>query len=267
MANLIEIIKFLEKEGLVLYQPRNDWNPLAEITGISQHWNAKKGDIAWTSDKNLKSFSGSLLLIPEDGLSITNSVLCKHPRLTFIKVLQKFFHKPDEHDIEGNTIIENTLLGYHVTIGFNCVIGTEGFGHGKDENGIWQRFPHFGKVIIGNNVEIGSSVNIQRGTIGDTIIGNNVRVWHQTNIGHNVSIGHKAVILNNAILCGGVTVGEGSWISPGAIIKNQIKIGAGSLIGLGAVVLKDVPDKTIVAGNPAQIIGKVNENTYNMRSY
>lgn len=265
MPKILEIIQFLKYENQLVQESVNRMQ--IDITGVSQHLNAKKGDIAWTSDKNFRGFNGSMLLIPEDGLSITNSVLCKHPRLAFIKVLQKFFHKPDEYISEQNTIIKNTLFGHSVTIGSNCVIGTEGFGHGKDENGIWQRFPHFGMVIIGDNVEIGSSVNIQRGTIGDTIIGNNVRIWHQTNIGHNVSVGHKAVILNGAILCGGVTVGEGSWISPGAIIKNQIKIGAGSLIGLGAVVLKDVPDKTIVAGNPARKIGNVDENTYNMRSY
>jgi len=227
----------------------------AEITGVASHRDAKKGDISWTSMK-VNEFKGSLIIIPADSDIILNSVLCKHPRLAFIKVCQKFFNN-----------VDNTILGKNVKIGSNCTIGCEGFGHGKDENGIWQRFPHFGKVIIGDNVEIGSNVIINRGVLGDTIIGNNVRIWHSVNIGHNSIIYDNAVILNGAILCGSVKVESGVWISPGAIIKNKIQIGYNSQVGLGAVVVKDVPHSTIVAGNPARVIGKVDENTYNMRSY
>ena len=260
MLKIADIIDFLSDKGQLIYPEGwvGDYDPNAEITGVASHKSAKKGDLSWTSMKNLNEFKGSLIITPADSDNIIlNSILCKHPRLAFIKVCQKFFNQ--------NTA--DILLGKNYIEGRNCSIGVEGFGHGKDEFGIWQRFPHFGKIIIGDNVEIGCNVVINRGVLGDTIIGNNVRIWHGANIGHNCSIGHNTVILNGAILCGSVVVGDGCWISPGAIIKNKIKIGYNSQVGLGAVVIKDVPYNTIVAGNPARVIGKVDENTYNMRSY
>ena len=262
MLKVIDIVDFLSDEGQLVYPEGwvGDYDRTAEITGVASHRNAKKGDLSWTSMKGLYSseFKGSLIITPADSNNIIlNSILCKHPRLAFIKVCQKFFNQ--------NTV--DIVLGKNYIEGQNCSIGVEGFGHGKDENGIWQRFPHFGKIIIGDNVEIGSNVVINRGVLGDTIIGNNVRIWHGANIGHNSIICDNTVILNGAILCGSVRVGKGVWISPGVIIKNKIEIGQGAQVVLGAVVIKDVPYSTIVAGNPARVIGRVDENTYNMRSY
>ena len=249
-----DIVDFLHNEGQVLNSFIVD---NVEITGVAQYWMAKKGDISFTT-KSIKNFNGSLMLLPED-IFLENSIQCKHPRLAFIKVCQKFFNQ--------NRFSSDIVLGKNFYIGQNCSIGVEGFGHGKDEFGIWQRFPHFGKIIIGDNVEIGSNVIINRGVLGDTIIGHNVRIWHGANIGHNSIICDNAVILNGAILCGSVRIGKGVWISPGAVIKNKIEIGHNAQVGLGAVVIKDVSYDTIVAGNPARVIGKVDENTYNMRSY
>jgi UDP-3-O-[3-hydroxymyristoyl] glucosamine N-acyltransferase len=255
MLKVADIIDFLNDEIVIPL----DWNTGEKITGVAQFWEAKPGDLSWTSQKENINFSGSLIIIPENGFLTLKSLPCKHPRLAFIKVCQKFFNQ--------NRFLSDITLGKNSYIGQNCSIGVEGFGHGKDEFGIWQRFPHFGKIIIGDNVEIGSNVVINRGVLSNTIIGDNVRIWHSANIGHNSIICDNAVILNGAILCGSVRVGKGAWISPGAIIKNKIQIGYNSQVGLGAVVVKDVPHSTIVAGNPARVIGKVDENTYNMRSY
>jgi UDP-3-O-[3-hydroxymyristoyl] glucosamine N-acyltransferase len=258
-----EIIKFLDDENELI---RFTGNFNLKITGISQHWNAREGDVSFTLTRS-NEFKGSLIIIPENSTNIPlNSVLCKHPRLAFIKICQKFFNHNQSFQRSG-TIIKNTFHGKNLKIGSNCTIGCEGFGHGKDENGIYQRFPHFGRVLIGDNVEIGSNVVINRGVLGDTNICDDVRIWHGVNVGHNVQIGNRSVVLNSAIICGSVDIGNGCWISPGAVIKNKIKIGYNSQVGLGAVVVKDVPNETIVAGNPARKIGEVNENTYNMRSY
>ena len=278
MVKIVEIVDFLGDEGELIYPEHwvGDWDPDLKITGVSQPWNARRGDISWASKKP-NEFKGSLIIIPEDSVDIlSNSILCKHPRLAFIKVMQKFFGELSDKDkmpilIEPFQVgkyseIIHSVIGKNIKVGNSCTIGCEGFGHGKDES-VWQRFPQFGKVIIGNNVEIGSNVTICRGAIGNTLIGDNVRIWNQANIGHNCIIGNNSVVLNGAILCGSVVVGNGTWISPGVIVKNKVKIGSESLIALGAVVTKNIPDKSIAGGNPARVIGKVDESTYNMRSY
>lgn len=155
--------------------------------------------------------------------------------------------------IHANVVInDSVVIGKNVIISPGCVIGFDGFGYYRDENGNLQNFPHFGGVIIEDDVEIGSNTSIDRGTLGNTIIKKGAKVDNLIHVAHNVVIGKNSMVIAHAMLGGSAIIGESAWVAPGAILRDGIKIGNKALVGLGAVVTKDVPDNTIVVGNPAK---------------
>jgi UDP-3-O-[3-hydroxymyristoyl] glucosamine N-acyltransferase len=159
---------------------------------------------------------------------------------------------------EGTIIHSNVTIYSGVTIGDNCtimagaVIGSEGFGYEKDEDGDLFKIAHLGGVVIGNNVDIGANTCIDRGTLGHTIIEDGVKIDNLVHIAHNAHIKKGSVIIANAMIAGSVVVGENSWVAPSSSIREGLKIGNNALVGLGAVVVKDVDSHTIVKGNPAK---------------
>jgi len=143
-------------------------------------------------------------------------------------------------------------LGENVGIGPNCSIGFEGFGFEPDEDGTYHRFPHIGKVIIGDDVEIGANTCIDRGALGDTIIGAGTKIDNLVHVAHNVRIGKNCMIIALTCLGGGVIIEDGVYVGIGASVRNQITIGEKAFIGMGAVVVKDVDPGITVIGNPAK---------------
>jgi UDP-3-O-[3-hydroxymyristoyl] glucosamine N-acyltransferase len=162
----------------------------------------------------------------------------------------------DNVKVGPNTVIANAHIQRNVTIGANCSIGLPGFGYEADEDGIFWRFPHVGGIVIGEDVEIGSNTCIDRGSIGNTMIGQGVKIDNLVHIAHNVQIGDHSLIIANSMLGGSVTIGAKGWIAPSVSIMNQVTIGDASTIGLGAVVLKDVEDHSVMVGNPAKLLRK-----------
>ena len=170
---------------------------------------------------------------------------------------------------EGVSIGDNTEIRHHVvlsrnvSIGREClvkshaVIGEEGFGFDFDENKTPIRIPHLGSVQIGHRVEIGSGTRVARGTIGNTIIENDVKMDDLVFVAHNVRVGKGTILTANAEISGSVIVGKNVWVAPSATITNKVSIGDRAFVGIGAVVTKDVPEGTVVAGNPARRAGAV----------
>jgi acyl-[acyl carrier protein]--UDP-N-acetylglucosamine O-acyltransferase len=208
-----------------------------------------------------------------------------NPRLAFIYVLQALdqhsgFVQDDmppkidpsvtlgrnvmiENGVEigaGTILYNNIVIGRGTKIGQNCriksgaIIGEEGFGFERDSEGVPQRMPQLGKVIIGNHVEVGSLVTVCRGALSNTVIEDHVKIDDHCHIAHNCYIKKSTMLAAGAILSGSVTVGEESWISPNSTVMNKSVIGHHALIGIGAVVVRDVADNAKVMGNPAKII-------------
>jgi UDP-3-O-[3-hydroxymyristoyl] glucosamine N-acyltransferase len=156
-------------------------------------------------------------------------------------------------EIEANTVIKKgTLIGNNVRIKSCTVIGGYGFGYDKSENEIeYQFLPHFGKVIIEDNVDIGSNTCLDRGSLSDTIIRKGVKIDNLVHIAHNVDIGENSLIIACSMVAGSVIIGENCWIAPAASIRNGIKIGKNSTVGLGSVLTNDIGDNKTVLGVPA----------------
>lgn len=162
--------------------------------------------------------------------------------------------------IGAHTIIENNVvIQGKVHIGENChiqslaAIGIDGYGYSQEgENKTKTMVEHFGCVDIGDNVFIGSHVNIARGTIDDTVIGNGVKIAPSTHIGHNNIIGSNTAIICST-LYGSVKTGERSYITA-STIGNQMTIGEDTVVGMGSVVTRPIGDRVIAYGIPAKVV-------------
>lgn len=220
-------------------------------------------------------------------------ILVKEPRRTFFQIVNTFTESDAKKGIEKSAIIgknctiaesayishnvvlmdnvsigKNTYIHPNVTIysnvkiGDNCIIhsgttiGSDGFGYEKSENGDLFKIKHIGGVTIHNNVEIGANTCIDRGTLGNTVIMDNVKIDNLCHIAHNCQIERNSTVIALAMVAGSVSIGENCWISPASSIRNGIKIEKNALVGMGAVVVKDVKENDVVAGVPAKSLKK-----------
>lgn len=151
-------------------------------------------------------------------------------------------------------IYGDTEIGSNTIIHSGCVIGKPGFGYERDEKNNWLRFPHIGRVKIGENVEIGANTVIDKGALETTEIGDGTKIDNLVHVAHGVKIGKNCIIVACVQLGGSDIVEDNSWIGPNTSMIEGIRIGKKSLIGVGSVVVKDIPDNTVVAGNPAMPI-------------
>ena len=156
-----------------------------------------------------------------------------------------------ENCIVGNgVILKNTLIGNRVVLQDNCKIGQKGFGFIPLKNKNF-KFPHIGKVIIEDDVEIASGCTIDRGSIDDTSIGKNTYIDNQVHIAHNVKIGSNCMIAGQVGFAGSSQIGNHVSIGRQAGISGHLSIGNKVKIGGGSGVVKDVEDNQIVMGYPA----------------
>lgn len=161
--------------------------------------------------------------------------------------------------IGDNTIIsDNVVIKNRVVIGKNCeiqaltVIGEDGFGYFERANNQKVMIRHHGGVFIGNDVFIGSHVNIARGTMDNTIIEDGVKIAPSTHIGHNNHIEQDAIVIC-AQLYGSVHVGENAYIV-GSIVRNQCSVGENTMVGMGSVVTQNIDNNKVAIGIPAKVI-------------
>ena len=152
--------------------------------------------------------------------------------------------------IGSQIMIKNSIIGNNVVIQDGSKIGLKGFGFIplKDKN---LRIPHIGKVILEDNVEIGASCTIDRGSIDETKIGKNTFLDNQVHMAHNVKLGENCMIAGQVGFAGSSTLGNSVSIGGQAGISGHLKIGNNVKIGGGSGVVKDIEDNTTVMGYPA----------------
>lgn len=149
--------------------------------------------------------------------------------------------------------IRNAQIGDNVLINENAVIGANGFTMASGLNGEKIRIPTLGKVIIGNNVEIGALDNISSGSASDTIIHDYVKLDALVSVGHNDEIGLGVSLPAGVILAGYDNIGSNTFIGINSSVKNRTKVGANCMIGMGSIVNKDVKEGTTFFTKPTNI--------------
>ncbi len=173
-----------------------------------------------------------------------------------------FFHA-------GVNIGDRVQIGDDVILHHGVSLGADGFsfvtenpdnieqarkeGTIKEENikQVIFKIPSIGSVVIGNNVEIGANTTIDRGTIENTIIGDNTKIDDLVMIGHNCKIGKGCLIVSQVGIAGSCVIGDRVVIAGQAGLADHINIGSDTIITAKAGVTKSFPEKSIVVGIPA----------------
>lgn len=172
-----------------------------------------------------------------------------------------------EHDVRigencsigSFVVIKNSVLENEVHIKDGVKIGSKGFGFIPDKSKNF-RIPHFGKVLLKKGVEIGSGTTIDRGSISDTVLGENTFVDNLVQIGHNVKVGNNCMIVSQVGISGSTVIGDNVVIGGQAGISGHLKIGNNVKIGGNSGVIKDIPDNKKVMGYPSMDFKKFIKN-------
>lgn len=146
---------------------------------------------------------------------------------------------------------EYVQLGDRIIVHNGTVIGSDGFGYTVGEDGARTKIPQLGTVIIGDDVEIGANVMVDRARFGQTRIGNGVKIDNLVQIAHNVVIGDHALIIAQVGISGSTSVGSRAILAGQSGIAGHLRIGEGAIVGAQAGVTKSVEPKSYVSGYPA----------------
>ena len=219
-------------------------------------------------------------------------IVVENPKLTLIKVLERFFVEKPKPSIAPSAYIHpEAVIGNNVYIGPNCYIGrcvigegniihgnvhiydrtvignnnvihagavicVDGLGCVRMPDGVLEEFPQIGGVVIGNNCYIGANTHIASGSLSDTIIGNGCKINGMCFIGSNDVLHDNIWITGSTMLAGSVEVGANTTIFSRVVVRDWCKIGERCTIGMGAVVTKNVPGGEKWFGSPARKIEK-----------
>lgn len=147
------------------------------------------------------------------------------------------------------SILHDCWLGSNVIVNAGAVIGSDGFGFIRVQEG-HLKIPQIGKVRIEDNVEIGAGSTIDRGALGVTRIGKGVKTDNMVHIGHNVSVGENTLLVAQAAISGSVEIGRDVVVGGQVAIGDHLKVGDGAMIGPQSGVAKSLGPGEVVAGTP-----------------
>lgn len=172
----------------------------------------------------------------------------------------------DNTVVDANAVIyENCRIGSRVVIHANATIGSDGFGFATHD-GVHHKIPQIGTAIIEDDVEIGASCSVERGTLGDTVVGRGSKVGDLVTIGHGARVGPHSLIVAQAGIAGSATLGHHCTLGGQVGVVGHITIGNNVTIGAQAGVINSIPDGQIVAGAPAIDVNQA-RRAYTMITY
>jgi len=158
----------------------------------------------------------------------------------------------DEALIYPNVSIrERTVIGRKVIIHSGTVIGSDGFGF-VTVDGAHHKIPQVGSVEIGDNVEIGANVTIDRARFDKTIIGSGTKIDNLVQIAHNVVIGKNCLIVAQVGISGSTVIEDGVILAGQVGVVGHITVGKGAVVTAQSGVSKSIEPGTISSGSPAQ---------------
>ena len=244
------------KDGLVVDEPRLAFVKILEFFSdkIDQYANINKtAQISPSSTIGSKVNIGANVVIGknviiDDNVSIgPNSVIDSR---SIIGKNTKIF--------SNIHLYQDSIIGSDCIIHSGVVIGADGYGFVSLEDD-HIKIPQLGKVVIGNNVEIGANSTIDCGTIGDTMIGDMCKLDNGVQIGHNVSIGKGCLLTAHVTIAGSTKIGEFCAFGGQAGAVDNVTIGNRAIFACYTAVTKDLPGGKMYSGAPAREIKEKNK--------
>ena len=151
----------------------------------------------------------------------------------------------------GVVCYSGSRIGRRVVLKAGAVIGGDGFGYLSDGKG-HTRIPHVGSCILGDEVEVGSNTCIDRGSISDTVIGRGTKLDNLVQVGHNVHIGERCLIMAGVGIAGSTRVGNDAILAGHVGVTDHLTIGDRARIAAKSAIFGDVPPGASFSGHPAR---------------
>ena len=145
-------------------------------------------------------------------------------------------------------IYPGSRLGARCLVHSGAVIGADGFGFAREATGAWVKIPQVGRVLIGDDVEIGAGTTIDRGALGDTVIADGVKLDNQIQVAHNVRIGAHTAIAGCVGIAGSTVIGARCTLGGAAMIIGHLHIADDVNVSAGTLVAKSIPNAGTYCG-------------------
>jgi len=146
-----------------------------------------------------------------------------------------------------------TRLGDDVHLAAGARIGTRGFGYAAGPGpGARVRLPHTGRCVLEHRVDVGANATIDRGTLDDTVVGEDTKIDNLVHVGHNCRIGARCLLMAQVGLAGSTVIGDDVIIAGQAGLAGHLRVGDGARVAAQSGVIGDVPAGSTVSGYPAR---------------
>ena len=244
------------KDGLVVDEPRLAFVKILEFFSekIDQYANIDK-----TAHISSSSIIGSKVNIGANVVIGKNVIIDDNVSIGPNSVIDSRSMIGKNTKIFSNIhLYQDSIIGSDCIIHSGVVIGADGYGFVSLEDD-HIKIPQLGKVVIGNNVEIGANSTIDCGTIGDTMIGDMCKLDNGVQIGHNVSIGKGCLLTAHVTIAGSTKIGEFCAFGGQAGAIDNVTIGDRAIFACYTAVTKDLPGGKMYSGAPAREIKEKNK--------
>lgn len=151
----------------------------------------------------------------------------------------------------GAAIREGTQLGRRVIVHNNAVIGSDGFGYAKTEEGHWLKIPQTGTVVVEDDVEIGAGTTIDRASVGETRISRGAKIDNLVQVGHSCTVGEDTLLCAQVGLAGSSNIGRRVILAGQAGVAGHLSIGDDVVVTAKSATSHDVPAGKVISGIPA----------------
>lgn len=171
-----------------------------------------------------------------------------HPNVTVYAGVQV---GPDCELHSGVALREGTRLGARVRVHNNAVVGSDGFGYARDEEGRWLKIPQTGGVVVEDDVEIGAGTTIDRASVGETRIARGAKLDNLVQVGHSCTVGEDTLLCAQVGLAGSSHVGARVILAGQVGVAGHLRIGDGAVLTAKSATSHDVPPGRVLSGVPA----------------